>query len=93
MRQLAGALTAGDISSLRHACVNDFEPYLRERYPEYAEWLNTLLEHGALCATVTGSGSGFFGLFESAAAAETAITALRALTEFRYSAVHQAIRH
>lgn len=43
--------------------VNDFEPSVFKRYPQIAEVKRLLLEHGAVYASMSGSGSAVFGLF------------------------------
>jgi 4-diphosphocytidyl-2-C-methyl-D-erythritol kinase len=50
---------------------NDFEPTVFERYPEIASLKRTMLEHGAVHALMSGSGSSVFGLFEREADARS----------------------
>jgi 4-diphosphocytidyl-2-C-methyl-D-erythritol kinase len=53
---------------LRHwkdLLVNDFEKSVFLKYPELAAVKNDLYEHGAVYASMTGSGSTVFGIFES----------------------------
>ena len=48
--------------------VNDFELPVFEHYPEIKEIKNQLYRHGALYASLSGSGSTVFGIFEKGAA-------------------------
>jgi 4-diphosphocytidyl-2-C-methyl-D-erythritol kinase len=58
---------------------NDFELLLFERLPQLARAKRHLLQHGAESASLTGSGSALFGLFEDPAKARRAADALRNL--------------
>ena len=44
---------------------NDFEPSVFHAYPEIAEIKKTLLDNGAVYASMSGSGSSVFGIFKS----------------------------
>jgi 4-diphosphocytidyl-2-C-methyl-D-erythritol kinase len=44
---------------------NDFEPVVFKKYPEISAIKKTLIEHGAVYASMSGSGSSVFGLFKS----------------------------
>ena len=46
----------------RHLC-NDFEKIAEKKHPEIAAIKNVLLEHGAIGALMSGSGSAVYGLF------------------------------
>ena len=56
--------------------VNDLEGPVFRRHPELCAIKAHLLRHGALAASMTGSGSCVFGLFSTEAVAERARTAL-----------------
>lgn len=45
--------------------VNDFQPVLENRHPEYRKWYSILRDHGAEYVSLTGSGSCLFGVFGS----------------------------
>jgi len=45
--------------------MNDFQPVLEKRYPEYRKWYSILRDYGAEYVSLTGSGSCFFGVFDS----------------------------
>jgi 4-diphosphocytidyl-2C-methyl-D-erythritol kinase len=44
---------------------NDFEPHIFEAHPVIAELKQTMLEAGAIYASMSGSGSAVFGIFEN----------------------------
>lgn len=48
----------------RDSLINDFEAPLFIRYPQLKEIKNSLYEHGAFYASMSGSGSTLYGLFE-----------------------------
>lgn len=56
---------------------NDLEPPACAKVPGIAECLQSLQDAGALFARMSGSGASCFGIYESAAAAETAALAIR----------------
>jgi len=58
--------------------VNDLEPPVAQRHPEIVEMRATLARAGAVAASMSGSGSTVFGLFQRRAAATTAIAAAQA---------------
>ena len=49
---------------------NDFEPHIFEAHPAIAELKKTLLDAGAIYASMSGSGSAVFGIFDEAVALE-----------------------
>lgn len=51
------------IETWRKTLHNDFEPPVFQLYPELETIKTTLYANGALYASLTGSGSGFFGIF------------------------------
>jgi 4-diphosphocytidyl-2-C-methyl-D-erythritol kinase len=55
--------------------VNDFEPVVFETYPAVREARDRFRDTGALAVLMTGSGSGLFGIFATAAGAEEAARA------------------
>jgi 4-diphosphocytidyl-2-C-methyl-D-erythritol kinase len=88
--QLARALEPGDLDMLKASIVNDFEPVLRQRHPEYARWFAALEAAGALAVSLTGSGSGFYGVFADEAAARAGLSAL-ADEPLGYVGVHRPV--
>ncbi len=53
------------IGEWQGAIKNDFEPHIFEAYPTLAQIKNELLEAGALYASMSGSGSTIYGIFDS----------------------------
>ena len=49
---------------------NDFEPHIFEAHPAIAELKKTMLDAGAIYASMSGSGSAVFGIFDEAVALE-----------------------
>jgi 4-diphosphocytidyl-2-C-methyl-D-erythritol kinase len=66
------ALAQAPLATLAHAMDNDLEAAALSLRPELARTLAKLEEAGALAARITGSGPTAFGVFASAAEAETA---------------------
>lgn len=52
-----------DISTWKNALVNDFEKSVIEKFPEIGMLKNTLYNHGAEYASMSGSGSAVFAIF------------------------------
>ncbi|NLH51287.1 MAG: 4-(cytidine 5'-diphospho)-2-C-methyl-D-erythritol kinase [Bacteroidales bacterium] len=52
------------IASWKEQLVNDFEPWALAAYPLLQQIKNELYSSGALYASMTGSGSAFYGIFE-----------------------------
>jgi len=62
---------------VRTGIENDFEQVVFPQYPELREVKSVLLRAGAFYASLSGSGSASYGLFESRITAEKAATRLR----------------
>ena len=63
------ALRSGDLAELAGALGNDLAPFTKRVVPEVAELEGSLLEAGALGASMTGSGTAVYGLFRDEDAA------------------------
>ena len=75
---LLGALEAGDLAGVARRMYNVFEDALPPRRAgEIGEILNSLIQYGALGASMSGTGPTVFGLFRDASAARHACSALR----------------
>ncbi len=59
------SLIQSPVSAWRHVIKNDFEPVIFKKYPDIECVKNKLYDHGALYASMTGSGSSVYGLFDS----------------------------
>ena len=84
----AGLLQAVESGSLRDVCMrmyNVFEDVPDRRMRTVREIKGTLLDHGALGAMMTGTGSAVFGVFDDRVKAEAARAALG--KEYRFCAV------
>lgn len=64
--KLVNALENDDILTAAECMHNDFEKLLFNKFPAYIIWRDYLRQHGALHVGISGSGSSFFALFESA---------------------------
>jgi 4-diphosphocytidyl-2-C-methyl-D-erythritol kinase len=73
-----------DPAVLRAHLVNDFEPPVFREYPVIRSVKESMERDGALFASMSGTGSSVYGLFEDAARAEIAAAPLEAL-KFRTS--------
>lgn len=51
------------VTEWRYSVVNDFEASILKKYPQIENIKNTLYDRGALYASMTGSGSAVFGIF------------------------------
>jgi 4-diphosphocytidyl-2-C-methyl-D-erythritol kinase len=62
--RLADALTR-PIEEWRGVVKNDFEAHILEVHPAIAELKNAMYEAGAVYASMSGSGSAVFGIFDA----------------------------
>lgn len=77
---LIDALAAGDLPGVARRIYNVFEDVLpQRRYQEICTIKNVLIQHGALGASMSGTGPTVFGLFDRPQAAEDARAALAPL--------------
>ncbi|MBQ6698418.1 MAG: 4-(cytidine 5'-diphospho)-2-C-methyl-D-erythritol kinase [Oscillospiraceae bacterium] len=67
---MLSAIEKGDISSVAANVYNVFEPVVSADVRDVARIKNVLLDGGALCAAMTGSGSAVFGIFTNREEAE-----------------------
>jgi 4-diphosphocytidyl-2-C-methyl-D-erythritol kinase len=65
-----------NLFQLRDKVTNDFETIVFSTYPEIMKIKNTMYEHGAEFALMTGSGSTVFGIFPDISFAEDTISKL-----------------
>ena len=78
--RLVSALAAGDLGGAARRMYNVFEDALPPRRAAEIQRLKTeLIQQGALGASMSGTGSAVFGLFDSEGAARRAKTALSQL--------------
>ena len=87
-----GLLTAMQKGQLREICMrmyNVFEDVPDRRMRTVGEIKGALLDHGALGAMMTGTGSAVFGVFDDAERAEAARAALS--REYRFCAVAKPV--
>ncbi|HHL57653.1 MAG TPA: 4-(cytidine 5'-diphospho)-2-C-methyl-D-erythritol kinase [Bacteroidetes bacterium] len=63
-RMLPGEVTKLPVEQWPDKLHNDFEPYLFKLHPELKEIKNILYREGAIFASLTGSGSAFYGIFD-----------------------------
>jgi 4-diphosphocytidyl-2-C-methyl-D-erythritol kinase len=61
---ISGILVNQPPESWKGMLVNDFEEAIFQKIPEYRNIKDTLYEHGAVYASMTGSGSAFYGIFK-----------------------------
>ena len=52
------------VDKWRYTIGNDFEKFVFQKYPQTSQYKQALYEEGAVYASMTGSGSAFFGLFK-----------------------------
>ena len=79
---LLTAVLAGDLSSLCRRMYNVFEEIDDRRLRTVAELKSRLLDHRAMGAMMTGTGSAVFGVFRRPEEAEAACAALRGTVPF-----------
>jgi 4-diphosphocytidyl-2-C-methyl-D-erythritol kinase len=80
------ALRDGDLAAFAGHCKNALQPAAQGLCPDIRVLCSRLDDEGAICASMTGSGSAVFGLFESEARAEAAAAKLRVAAPFCVSA-------
>ncbi len=68
---LKNLIETGDKTFLK-VFENDFEPLVESAFPIIKSLKETLMEHGAMKAMMSGSGSAVFGIFENETDAQTA---------------------
>ena len=73
---LKKALAAGELAAVAPLLYNRFEEVIAAKRPAVGALKQSLLQHGALVAQMSGSGPAVFALFESKQAAEKACAAL-----------------
>ena len=79
---LLQALEAGQLEEISRRMYNVFEDVPDRRMRTVAEIKSRLLDHGALGAIMTGTGSAVFGVFRRPEEAEAACAALRSTVPF-----------
>lgn len=80
------SLETVDFTGILHRVYNVFEEALPKKYSEVFSVKSRLLDLGALCACMTGSGPTVFALYTDRSAAEAAVHALRGDYEQTYLA-------
>jgi 4-diphosphocytidyl-2-C-methyl-D-erythritol kinase len=78
LRTLVGRLCNDRDTGVLDVFVNDFAPVVFEHYPVVREARDGLIEAGAVFASLSGSGSAVYGLFEDAEVAAAAAERLQA---------------
>lgn len=89
---LAALVRPGNLARWRAALTNDFEGPVAERHPSVAAARDWLGAQGADYVSLTGSGSGVYGLFEKVHAARAAREAAAARDERAHLTVPDASR-
>ena len=75
---MISALEQGDLEGVAHRLYNVFEDVLPRKYAQVFEIKRSLLDLGAIAASMTGSGPTVFGLFRDEENARQAADALKA---------------
>lgn len=75
-------IIANDIELWKGNLVNDFEKSLKSDYPEFEEIKQSLYDHGAVYASLSGSGSAVYGIFRNAKMTEEARKLFDGMTTF-----------
>ena len=75
---MISALGQGDLEGVAHRLYNVFEDVLPRKYAQVFEIKRSLLDLGAMAASMTGSGPTVFGLFRDEENARQAADALKA---------------
>jgi len=73
LKALLGVLCDGGDRSVLEAFENDFEPAVFDHFPAVRQARDELLDAGSFFASLSGSGSAVFGLFDSEEAASAAL--------------------
>ena len=69
---MMSALEAGDLEGVAHRLYNVFEDVLPRKYAQVFDIKRSLLDSGAMAASMTGSGPTVFGIFRDREAADAA---------------------
>lgn len=85
---LKAAVELGRVDGVVAFLDNSFLPVLSRRVPEYEQWLAAVRESGALYASISGSGSTVFGLYEAESPAREAARRLRSTGRTKLWVVH-----
>lgn len=74
---MVDALSNGDLEGVAHRLYNVFEDVLPRKYAQVFDIKRALMDHGAMAASMSGSGPTVFGLFRDHGTAEAAAEYLR----------------
>lgn len=87
-----GALARSDLAALGECIGNVFEKPASHRVPIVLRLKNTLLDMGALGASLSGSGPTVFGIFQTENEAKSAATAISEAEPVRFLSVTRTLR-
>ena len=87
---ILAALDSGDLPEICRRMYNVFEDVDDRRLRVVPQIKSILLDHGALGAIMTGTGSAVFGVYETEAQARAAVDALR--REYRFAYIARPVR-